>query len=175
MTEPDDLHKFPDIVPDSVRKTRLWILENDDFQIEEEISTLLGIMYDHPEDDFLLFTPKAGGINLLVNSALSAGIIVVVETKGHYYPHPKFKRDYVQIHEATVSWDWEREVLSQCNMFFRHELKLSVRARRQFEMQQLLEMQKTANSNPLKLEPNFMGIGLDLRKAYVWLKGLFKK
>lgn len=175
MPAPDDLPKFPDIVPDSIRKTHFWVLENDDFQTEDEISSLLGMMYDHPEDDFHLFTPKTGAINSLVNSAISSAVIVVVEIKGHYYPHPKFKHDYVQIHEAKISWDWEREVLSQGNMFFRHELKLSESARRQFEMRQLLEMQKTANSNPLKLEPNFMGIGIDLKKAYTWLKQQFKK
>ena len=175
MPEPNDLPKFPNIVPDSIRETRFWVLENDDFKTEEEISTLLGMMYDHPEDDFILFTPKTGTINSLVSSAIGSAAIVVVETKGHYYPHPKFKRDYIRIHDATVSLDWEREVLSQGNMHFRHELKLSERARRQFEMQQFLEMQKTANANPLKLEPNFMGIGLDLRKAYTWLKQQLKK
>lgn len=175
MTEQDDLPRFPDIVPDSVRKTRLWVHENDDFKTEEDISTLLGLMYDYPEDDFFLFTPKGASINPLVASAVAASAIVIAESKGHYYPHPKFKRDYVRIHETTVSWDWEREVLAQGNMHFRHELKLSEPARRQFEMQQLVEMQKTANSNPLKLEPNFMGIGIDLRKAYTWLKQQLKK
>jgi hypothetical protein len=171
----EDELRFPDIVPDSVRKTRVWIHENDDFRSEEELSELLGRMYDYPEDDFFLFTPKGGAISPLVGSALEAIVIVIVETKGHYYPHPKFKRDYVRIHDATAEWDWEREVLAKDDMYFRHYLKLSEKARRKFEMQQLIEMQKNANSNPIKLEPNFMGIGLDLRKAYTWLKQQLKK
>ena len=153
----------------------MWIHENGDFQTEEDLSGLLGIMYDFPEDQFFLFTPKAEGINPVVGGALAGSTIVIVESQGHYYPHPKFKRDYVQIHEATAHWDWEREVLAQGEMYFRHELELSERARRQFEMQQLIEMQKAANSNPIKLEPNFMGIGLDLKKAFTWLKKQFKK
>jgi hypothetical protein len=36
-------------------------------------------------------------------------------------------------------------------------------------------MQKGANSNPIKLEPNFMGIGIDLRKSYSWLLARFAK
>ena len=73
---------------------------------------------------------------------IEATILVSVEMNGHYYHHPKFIRDYVFIHELTAAWDWEREVLSQGNMYFRHELKLSERARRELEMQQLIAMQK---------------------------------
>jgi len=60
-------------------------------------------------------------------------------------------------------------------MLIRHQLKLSARANREFETQQLVAMQKGANSNPIKLEPNFMGIGIDLRKSYSWLLARFAK
>lgn len=55
-------------------------------------------------------------------------------------------------------------------MNFRHQLKLSEKSRRLLEMQQLIKMQNEANdAGPLKLEPNFMGFGIDLKKAYTWL------
>lgn len=60
-------------------------------------------------------------------------------------------------------------------MHWRHELKLSQKARREFEMQQLVAVQRAASANPIKLEPNFMGIGIDLRKAYSWLVQRLKR
>jgi hypothetical protein len=175
MSDPDSELRFPDIVPTSFKKTRVWIYENNDFRTEEDISILLGRMYEYPEDDFFLFTPKNGQISSLIDSAIEAIILVSVEMKGHYYHHPKFIRDYVFIHELTAAWDWEREVLSQGNMYFRHELKLSERARRELEMQQLIAMQKKTDLNPFRLVPSFMGVGIDLKKMLPWLKQKLKK
>ncbi len=42
-------------------------------------------------------------------------------------------------------------------------------------MQQQVAMHKAADSNPLMLQPNFMGLGVDLNKAYSWLSRKMKK
>lgn len=175
MSTENDIPKFPDITPDSIKKTRIWEYENTDFATEEDISELLAHLFDYPEDEFFLYTPKEMPINELVQKAVDANALIILETQAFFYPHPKLKRDYVRIREHSVLWDWEREVLADGRMYFRHQLKLSERARRTFEMQQLVAMQKASNANPIKLEPNFMGIGIDLRKAYAWLIQQFKK
>lgn len=175
MSDSEKLAVFPDIVPHSAIRTRVWGHENGDFTDEEAVSDLLARLYDYPEDEFYLYVLKIEQISSSLRAAIDSGVIVIAESKGHYYPHPKFKRDYVCIREGFIRWDWEREVLQEENMHFQHTLKLSEKARRTFEMQQLVSMQKAANSNPIKLEPNFMGIGIDIKKAYSWLLQKFKK
>lgn len=49
MSDQEDISKFPDIIPNSIKKTQIWVHENDDFQTEEDISELLarlaGVFY----------------------------------------------------------------------------------------------------------------------------------
>lgn len=175
MSGPEDTPRFPNIIPDSIKKSRIWVLENDDFESGNDVSELLAQLFDYPEDHFYLFIENGTPINTFMNASIEQGIIRIVETQSFFYRHPKFKRDYVRIREHSIKWDWEREVVKKGPMYFRDELVLSEKTRRTFEMQQLVEMQKSQGSNPLKLEPNFMGIGVDLRKVYAWLKGRFQR
>lgn len=175
MNDSEKLVVFPDIVPDSAIETRVWVHENGDFKDEKSVSDLLARLYDYPEDEFYLYVLKIEKISHPLRAAIGNRVVIISESKGHYYPHPKFKRNYVCIKEGLIRWEWEREVLSQGNMHFQHTLKLTESTRRMFELQQLVAIQKAANSDPLKLEPNFMGIGIDLKKAYSWLLRKFKK
>lgn len=169
MSDSEKQANFPDIVPDSAIGTRLWVYENADFSVEESVSDLLANLYDYPEDKFYVYVLKGQPISPLLRAALDNGSVVITESKGHYYPHPKFQRHYVCIKEGLTRWDWERDVLQREHMHFQHTLGLSAKARRTFEMQQLVAMHQEANSDPLILQPNFVGIGIDLKKAFSWL------
>jgi len=122
-----------------------------------------------------LFTPEREAINSHISAALDSNVLTVIESRSNYYVHPNYRRNYVQFRADHARWEWQRDVLAGGNMLIRHQLKLSARANREFETQQLVAMQKGANSNPIKLEPNFMGIGIDLRKSYSWLLARFAK
>jgi len=169
MSDSEKQAVFPDIVPDSAVGTRLWVHENDDFTDEESVSDLLACLYDYPEDEFYLYVFKGQPISQSLRAALDNSFVVIAESKGHYYPHPKFQRLYVCIKEGFTRWDWERDALQKERMHFQHTLRLSEKARRTFEMQQLVAMHQTVNSDPLILQPNFAGIGIDLKKAFLWL------
>jgi hypothetical protein len=169
MSDSEKQANFPDIVPDSAIATRLWIHENNDFADEESVSDLLARLYDYPKDEFYLYVLKGQPISPSLRAALDNGFVVIAESKGHYYPHPKFQRHYVCIKEGFARWDWERDVLQKGHMHFQHTLGLSEKARRTFEMQQLVAMHQAVNSDPLILQPNFAGIGIDLKKAFSWL------
>jgi hypothetical protein len=169
MSDSEKQAYFPDIVPDSAIETRLWVHGNDDFTDEESVSGLLSHLYDFPEDKFYLYVLKGQPISPSLRAALDDGFVVITESKGHYYPHPKFERHYVCIKEGFTRWDWERDILQKEHMRFQHTLRLSEKARRTFEMQQLVSMHQAANSDPLILQPNFAGIGIDLKKAFSWL------
>lgn len=175
MNQPEDASTFPDILPDSAKMSRIWTYENGDFKANEDISVLLSCMYAHLEDDFYLYCPRNEDVSLDMRHAIKDGVVLITESRAHYYRHPKSKRAYVRIKPEAVEWEWEREVLAFGIMHFRHQLKLSENARRTFEMQQLVAMHKHATSNPMILEPNFMGIGIDLSKAYSWLLRYLKR
>ena len=169
MTDSENHAVFPDIVPDSAIGTRVWVHENDDFTEEETVSDLLALLYDYPEDEFYLYVLKGEQISGSLRAALDNGFIVIAESKGHYYPRPKFQRHYVCLKEGFARWDWEHDALQKGRMHFQHSLSLSEKARRTFEMQQLVAMHQAAASDPLILQPNFAGIGIDLKKAFSWL------
>jgi hypothetical protein len=169
MSDSEKQTNFPDIVPDSAIGTRLWVHENDDFTDEDSVSDLLTRLYDYPEDVFYLYVLKGQPISPSLRAALDNSFVVFAESKGHYYPHPKFQRHYVCIKEGSTRWDWERDVLQKGCMHFQHTLGLSEKARRTVEMQQLVAIHQTVNSDPIILQPNFAGIGIDLKKAFSWL------
>ena len=118
MSDTEKLAVFPDIVPDSAIKTRRWVHENGDFKDEDSVSDLLARLYDYPEDEFYLYVPKAEQISTPLRAAIDNGSVIITESKGHYYSHPKFKRDYVCIKEGFTRWEWEREVTFPRNFVF---------------------------------------------------------
>jgi hypothetical protein len=164
---------------DSVRKSRFWVFEDGDFTSEADINALIELLFNYPEDSFYLYSEEHASGNALVSSVAHFGIVRVIESQAFYYRHPKFKRDFVRIQEPSIEWEWERQAKEQGPMFIRHELRLSERGKRELEQSQLLRRQKEEQEverirkspdNPLKLEPNFMGIGVDLPKAWRWLR-----
>lgn len=166
MSDSEKQANFPDIVPDSAIGTRVWVHENDDFTDEESVTDLLARLYNYPEDEFYLYVLKGQPISPSLRANLDNGFVVVAESKWHYYPHPKFQRHYVCIKEGFTRWDWERDVLQKGGMHIQHTLGLSGKARRTFEMQQLVDTHQAVNSNPLILQPNFAGIGIDLKRDF---------
>ena len=174
MSDPESIPVFP-FTPDTIRKSRIWVLENSDFAFESDISELLAKLYDYPEDSFYLFCQADAQICPSLLGAIETELLRVTESQSRFYKHPKFKRDYVRLNEHTTRWEWEREVIANTPMYIRYELALSEKARRTFEMQQTVAMHQAANSNPLELKPNFMGIGVDLPKAYSWLQARLRR
>lgn len=184
MSEAEDLPRFPDITPDSVKRSRSWVFENSDFTSQADVDALVQETFNSAEDSFYLYCEKHTSINSLVYNVMHFGTVHVVESQGFYYPHPKYKRHYVRIREPFIQWDWEREARDRGPMFIRHELKLSDRAKRDLAQTQPLQRQRSEREagrtlappdNPLKLEPNFMGVGIDLRKAWTWLRRRARK
>ena len=175
MGDSDEMPRIPDDLLAHVKRTRFWVLENGDLVDEQDVSDLVARLYDYPDDDFYLFKQHDHPTNRPLQSAVDAEVISLTEWKLNYYPHPKFKRDYVHLDKHRLNWDWEREVIANSPMFVRFELKLTAKARRALEHQQLIATQKHADRNPVELKPNFMGLGIDVYKALDWLRNAFRK
>lgn len=175
MGDSDEIPRLPDTLLSHVKRSRFWVIENDDLEEEQDVSDLVARLYDYPEDEFYLFKQHDHSTNLLLQSAIDGEVIVATEWRLNYYPHPKFERDYVHLEKHCLFWDWEREVIASSPMFVRFELRLTAKARRALEHQQLISAQKQADRNPIELKPNFMGLGIDVYKTIDWLRNTFRK
>jgi len=175
MVDSDEMPCLPDDLLTHVKRTRFWVIENADLVDEQEVSDLVSRLYDYPEDDFYFYKQHDHPTNRHLQSAADAEVIVLTEWKLNFYPHPNFKRDYVQLDKNRLTWDWQRDVILTSPMFVRFELKLTARARRALEHQQLIAAQKQTDRNPVELKPNFMGLGIDVYKALDWLRNAFRK
>lgn len=175
MGDSDEALRLSDGILSHVKRSRVWILENADFSDEKDVSKVVACLYDYPEDEFYLFKQHDHPTNGFLQVAVDSEVVALTEWKLNYFPHPKFQRDYVHLDKARLFWDWEREVVATSPMFVRFELKLTAKARRALEHQQLIAAQKYVDRNPLELKPNFMGLGVDVYKAIDWLRAVFRK
>lgn len=174
MTKKQELPHFPDIPPSSVKKTRQWVFGNADFSSENQIAMLATKLFEYPEDSFFVFSVEKTALNSLLLAAINTDKIRIVESQNFFYRHPNFDRDYIRIDRHRSRWDWERDVAEKGPMFTRHELRLTEKSRQDMQLARFIDAQKNLNKNPLKLEPNFMGFGVDLRKAYKLLPDVRK-
>lgn len=175
MGDSDEIRRLPDDLLTHVKRSRFCVIENADLLDEQDVSDLIARLYDYPEDDFYFFKQHDHPTNRLLQSAVDSEIMAITEWKLNFYPHPKFKRDYVRLDKDSLNWDWQRDVILTSPMFIRFELKLTTRARRALEHQQLIAAQKQADWNPIELKPSFMGLGIDVYKALDWLRNAFRK
>lgn len=174
MDATDEMPKLPDDILSTVRPSRFWTLESEDFASEADVSELVARMYDYPEDSFYLYCLKDGPIPDALRGAIDSRIVLIKEWQHNHYPHPRFKRDYVRLFEHRLLWDWERELFASSPTYIRYELALSAQARLKLEQQQFIAMHKSAESNPIELKPNFMGLGIDVYKAIDWLRSALR-
>jgi hypothetical protein len=163
--------RFPEKLATDVKRSHFHVIENSDIATEESLNRLVELMFIFPERDFYLFGLKAQGANHLVVSAERHGVLRIERWETQYYPHPNFKRDWITIDKPDSVWDWEKEVRETSPEFIRFTLKLTERWRRKMELREALsELQKPDDKNPLLLKPSIYGVGIDLPKAWKWLK-----
>lgn len=166
--------RFPDHLITSLRRSQFHSIENGDIATEENLDQLINLMFHYPERDFYLFASKDSGVNHLVLSAEQLGVLRIEVTEMQYYPHPNYKHDWIKIDKPDPTWDWEKEVRENSPEFMRCTLKLTDRWRRKLDLQEALADSKSEEGqNPFLLKPSFYGLGIDLPKAWKWLKGKF--
>jgi hypothetical protein len=163
--------RFPEELATDVKRSQFHVSENSDIATEDNLNQVVELMFLLPDRDFYLFGLKEQGANHLVVSAEHHGVLRIERWETQYYPHPNFKRDWIKIDKPNPVWDWEKEVRETSPEFIRFTLKLTERWRRKMELREALsESQKPEDKNPLLLKPSFYGVGIDLPKAWKWLK-----
>jgi hypothetical protein len=179
-----DLPVFPDISPSMVKKSASYVIEENDIADENALHELLSLLFDFPERAFYYLHEKGRPLGAWIARARDCHEILLNETEFFYYRHPKFQCDYVRIvPQDAYPFQWEREAVEKGPMFLRTKLELTPRMRRQMEiehkiiMEQKMEqgMRKTNPEHPFLLRPSLWGLGIDLHKAWPWLKSKLRK
>jgi hypothetical protein len=144
---------FPNIMPSSIKIGEFRALEKGDIHTEEDLQSLILLLFHEPECDFYYFVEHGNAADPLLLSANGRGDILMSETDFFYYRHPKFDRDYVNIERrnGNYKWDWEREVVEKGPMFTRTKLQLSARKRTELEIWQKIEMEEAFKEHRKKI------------------------
>jgi hypothetical protein len=176
----EDLPVFPDIAPSAITKSAFHVIEENDIADEEALRQLLSALFDFPERAFYYFHERSKPVGAWITRARDGDQIFLNETEFFYYRHPRFQRDYVRITPRDAyQFEWEREVVEKGPMFLRTRLELTPRMRRQMEVEHKMMMEqrmRQANpEHPLLLRPSLWGFGIDLHKAWPWLKSKLRR
>jgi len=160
---------FPSHLFDEVKRSRLWELENEDINDQQELDKLLNLMFNCPEGKFFLYVPEGESICHVLRKAMDSNLLVSDGWKRNFYLHPNSRRDYVHVLPNNAQWQWEQDLVDSAQEHLRFELTLTESAKRKMQIDQHISLQKASDANPLELKPNFMGFGIDLQKAWSWV------
>jgi hypothetical protein len=175
-----DLPVFPDITPSKINKSAFHVIEENDIADEKALQHLLLCLFDFPERSFYYFHEKGRPIGVWIARARDGGQLLLNETEFFYYRHPNFQGDYIRIKPRNAyAFEWEGEIVEKGPMFLRTKLELTPRMRRQMEVEHKIiiehRMKQSRPEHPWLLRPSLWGFGIDLHKAWPWLRSKLRK
>lgn len=162
--------------PDKMTISAEHVFEANEIRSASNIKQICRWIFNYHERKFYLFLIEGIKENRDIIYHIEKIGILAPTTERHYYKHPSnHPKDFIRIHPNEIEFDWEKEIVQKGPKYIRLELNLSERKRRELEIKEKIETEREADSNPLEIKPNFMGIGIDVIKALRWVKRLFSK
>jgi hypothetical protein len=179
---------FPDIIPSSIKTGRFRVILPDDIQTEQDLRALVHMLYDDPECNHYYYVEHGGRSNSFILRAEHNKELDLSETEYFHYRRPVggSGRNFLRIEPVNLEssaqnprereyYAWQKAIVTVGPMYGRTVLKLTKRMERALEIQQEIQMQHAADTNPIKAEPNFFGFGLDLVKLFRLIKQKFSR
>lgn len=163
---------------DKITQSKFYTIEVEDIKTENDLKTLVNLLFNYPEREFYYYQEKDGESNSVINNARDGNCILSNEWEFNFYRHPKYLKDFLKIEKRNDSytWEWEQKVAEQNPMFIRFRLRLSEMKRRKLEIEEKIQVEKHSKStNPLVLKPSLWGVGIDLEKTPRWANTIYKK
>jgi hypothetical protein len=162
--------------PDKITISAELVFEANEVRTASNITQICRWIFNYPERKFYLFLIEGIKENRDLIYHIEKNGILAPTTERHFYRHPSnHPKDFIRIHPNEIEFDWEREIVQKGPKYIRLELNLSERKRRELEIKEKIDTEREADSNPLEIKPNFMGIGIDVNKALRWVKKLFSR
>jgi hypothetical protein len=149
---------------------------SEDFQMDTDVQELIELMFDDSECKYFYFKSQTEPPNEFLKRALEGGKLLMPKYEDYYYLRPGTERSFVKIGPHTMERLGERSgPINQGQRYFRITLTLSERTKRKLQAHEIAETAITKDTNPFELKPNLWGVGLDLTKAYRWIKQHLQK
>jgi len=164
------LDVFP-FKPDSIVQTLLHEFEEKDLESEEQIKSLIHLMFEHSERKFYYFIGANKSPNKILKSAEQQNIILLNEVDSFYYKHPDHLKDYIKISGNNPKNEWEAERIKNGPEFKRYKLRLSQKAKLDLEINY---KKAKENDNPFTCDLNIYGVGIKGDKVLPWIKKKMK-
>ncbi len=178
-----ELLKWPESLPPPVQVTRLpkeIPLHHIDLIHDQDINNVLHALYFFSEDKYFFYYEYS---NSKVPEGFSLEKLKLngIDTKKYenfYYRRPwddekPEKYNYQQFTPANIEYTWQQDIVNKGPMYGRVQLELFEWKRKSIDVDQISEA--TKDTNPLILQPNMAGIGVDLYKLVRWVKNRFSK
>lgn len=179
-----EIPKWPDSLPPFLEMTKLppeHVIYRESLVEEEDIWSLIHDLFYFPEDKYFLYFEYA-------SSEIPEGFdtkrlerfgLALRKYENFFYRRPfgddePDKYSYIRLTAADIKHSWHQELIDSGSMYGRVQIELMEWAIKDIELQRLKSM-NTKDEDPLVLQPNFMGVGIDLKKVPSWLKRVFSK
>ena len=164
------------VSPDIITISAEHVFETNEVRSSSNIAQICRWIFNYPERKFFLFLIEGIKENREFIYNIEKNGLLAPTTERHFYKHPSnHPKDFIQIHPNDIEFDWEKDVVQRGPKYIRLELKLSERKRRELEIQEKIDAEREADSNPIEIKPNFMGVGIDVNKALRWVKKIFNR
>lgn len=124
---------FPNFTPISMKRTARRDIDQNAIDSDEAEGELLDFLWDDPEIEHYIFSPKEGGVSRRVMGMQARGVIRFGAHEYFWFQHPNAPRgNYVHINRQP-KWDWQKEVLEHQPMLIRTQIFLGEKERRRRE------------------------------------------
>jgi len=169
------LPEFPKTLPtpDSIKESRLCILNAQDLCDKEAFVELAQFMFSEPEIEFYLFLEKGQRENAIINQQLKACGIIVCDSEFYYYLVPGSDNHYMKIRDAEHPR--LNEIKNHSKHYFRERLQLSDSMKRHLNNKELVLLQKMQPREIISVNPGLWGITINLKELFKRVKKWFWK
>lgn len=183
-TDSKEIPKWPDSLPPPSEMTMLppeHVVYRESLIKEEDLYNLVHDLFYFPEDKYFLYfeyespaIPEGFDTEKLEHFGLA-----LRKYENFFYRRP-FGEDepdrysYMRLTAADIKHPWHQKLVDSGPMYCRVQIELMEWAKKDIELQRLKSL-SSKNEDPLLLQPNFMGVGVDLKKVPSWLKRVFSK
>jgi len=176
--------KWPDSLPPFTELTILppeHVFYRHQLIADSDIRDLIHDLYYFPDDKYFLYyecesknIPKGFDAKKLERCGLS-----LRKHESFFYRRPyeddrPDKYSYIRLTAADIHYPWQQEIIDNGPMYGRVQIELFEWKKKEIELYRIKSL-NSKKDGPLILQPNFMGLGIDLKKIPSWLKRFFSK
>jgi len=183
-SEKKPIPKWPDSLPPPTEVTLLppeHVLYRTDLITDEDIQGLIHDLFFFPEDKYFLYyeysnkeIPEGFDAKKLKQYGLS-----LRKHENFFYRRPWDKDrpeqySYVRLTVSGIKYPWQQEIVDKGPMYGRVQIDLMEWRKKEIELARIKALSKK-DEDPLILQPNICGVGIDIKKIPSWIKRIFSK